>query len=220
MKTLEECEALLEKVGLATILPAKDALFPCLLWEARGDRHRREVWDDAMERVWTWKDDLPAQRKAWLGRLFGDRVVLLHHRLLEPFLAWRGRPKVGELYREGLLTHEASRVWSAVEKAEDPLGRGPLRRAAGLSSREDASRFDRACRELERRLLLTRAGRSAVASGWDANSYAPVERWFPQQWEGSRSWPQSEAAEAVREALERAAPEATEKAVARWMRDV
>ncbi len=220
MKTIEECEALLESVGLATILPAKDALLPCLLWEARGDRERREVWDEAMERVWTWKDDLPARKTAWLGQLFGDRVVLLHRRLLPPFLAWRDQPRVKKLYEDGLLTHEAFRVVTAVEQATEPLGRKSLRRASGLSSREDAGRFDRACRDLERRLLLTRAGRSSTASGWDANSYALVEAWFPTEWEAARSWTNEEARAAVKEALEQAAPGASERQLARWMRNL
>lgn len=218
MKTIEECEALLERVGLATILPAKDTLLPCLLWEARGDRERREVWDEAMERVWTWKDDLPARKTAWLGQLFGDRVILLHRRLLPPFLAWRGQPRVKKLYEDGLLTQEAFRVWSAVEQADGPSGRAPLRRLSGLSSREDAARFDRACRELERRLLLTRAGRSGTASGWDANSYSSVETWFPTEWKAARNWTKEEAGAAVQEALEQAAPEASERHLARWMR--
>lgn len=220
MKTIEECEAFLEKVGIATVLPAKDALFPCLLWEARGDRERRRVWDAAIERVWTWKDDLPAQKTAWLGRLFGDRVVLLHSRLLPPFLAWRGRPKVDDLYQEGLLTNEAFRVWSTVEQADEPIGRAPLRRGSGLSSKEDAARFDRACRDLERRLLLTRAGRAEVASGWDSNSYARVESWFSTEWEQAEAWESEEAEETVRAALQHAAPEATERQVVRWMREV
>lgn len=219
MNTIEECEALLDRVGLATILPSKDALLPCLLWEARGDRNRREVWDEAMDRVWTWKDDLPAARAAFLGRLFGDRVVLLHRRLLPPFLAWRGRPRAAQVYAEGALTREAFRVWTAVEQTDEPLGRAPLRRASGLSSREDASRFDRACRDLERRLLLTRAGRSAVSSGWDANAYALVERWFPKEWEASRDWSQAQAGPAVKAALQHAAPQATPRQIDRWMRD-
>lgn len=220
METIADCESYLRQVGIATILPSKDALLPCLLWEARGDRERREVWDQAMDRVWTWKDDLPAERTAWLGRLMGDRVVLLHRRLLAPFIAWRGRPDVEGLYAEGLLSREAYRVWRAVEQAEEPLGRTPLRRLSGLSAREDASRFDRACRDLERRLLLTRAGRSPVASGWDANSYATVERWFPEEWEASGNWDASAAVAAVKEALQAAAPDATARQMARWMRDV
>lgn len=209
---------MLERVGLATILPAKDGLLPCLLWEARGDRERREVWDQAMDRVWSWKDDLPSAKVAWLGRLLEDRVVLLHRRLLAPFIAWRGRPQVEELYEEGLLSREAFRVWRAVEQADGPLGRTPLRRLSGLSAREDAGRFDRACRDLERRLLLTRAGRSPGPCGWDANSYALVERWFPEQWEASRGWERSAAGAAVKQALELAAPEATTRQMARWMR--
>lgn len=220
MKTIDECEAFLERLGLATILPGKSAVLPCLLWEARGNRERLRVWDEAIERVWTWKDDLPARRTAWLGRLFGDQVVLLHHRLLAPFLEWRGRPEAEELYQEGLLTREAFRVWSALQKASEPLGRAPLRRASGLASSEDAGRFDRACRDLESRLLLTRAGRAPVASGWDSNSYALVERWFPEEWRDSHHWSASSAEETVRKALQSAAPEATDRQLGRWMRGI
>lgn len=218
LTTIQECEAYLEDVGLATILPAKDALLPCLLWQARGDRERREVWDDALDRAWRWKDDLPAAKKAWLGRLFGDRVVLLHRRLLPAFLAWRGRPNVRTLYQDGQLSREAFTVWSSVEGADEPMGRAELRRAAGLAAREHASRFDRACRDLEKRLLLTRAGRSAVASGWDANSYMPVQDWFADEWKAAQSLDPDEAGEVVREALEQAAPDASARQLARWMR--
>lgn len=220
MKTLKECEALLERVGLATVLPAKDGLLPCLLWEARGNRGPFEDWDEAMERVWTWKDELPARRTAWFGRLFGDRVILLHRRLLPPFLRWRGQLRVQDIYDEGHLTQEAFRVWNSVERADEPVGRIPLRRAAGLSAREDAARFDRACRDLERRLLLTRAGRSPLGQGWDSNAYAPVESWFSEEWKAAADWSWGEAKTAVREALEAAAPEASSKQLDRWMRQI
>lgn len=220
VQTFEECEAFLAERGLATVLPSPDGLLPCLLWEARGHRGRAEEWDEAFDRVWRWKDDLSARRTAFGGRLFGDRVILLHRRLLAPFLCWRGMPvtDVADLYQEGVLTREARRLADILEAARGPLGRATLRRESGLSGKAGAARFDRACRDLERRMLLTRAGRSDTRTGWDANAHALVRDWFPEEVAEARRWPPDEARDAVREALGSAAPEATERQVARWMR--
>lgn len=218
VETLEECEAVLARHGLATVLPSRDRLLPCLLWEARGRESYVEQWDEVMDRVWRWKDDLPARRLAWAGRLFGDRVILLHRSLLAPFLRWRGMPgaDLEEIYHEGLITREARRVAEALSRGEK--GRKALRRESGLAGKADAGRFDRACRDLERRMHLTRAGRADTAAGWDSNAYALVRDWFPDEVAEARRWPPEEAREAVRAALEAAAPEATPRQLDRWMR--
>lgn len=220
MRTYEECEAFLARVGMATVLPSKDGLLPCLLWEARGRRGPAEEWDEAFDNIWRWKDDLTGARTAFGGRLFGDRVILLHRGLLAPFLRWRGMPgtDVEDLYREGLLTREARRVAAVLEAASGALARATLRHEAGMAGKAGASRFERACRDLERRLFLTRAGRAATSTGWDSNAHALVRDWFPEEVAEARRWPADEAADAVREALRTAAPEATERDLARWMR--
>ena len=55
-------------------------------------------------------------------------------------------------------------------------GAGAL--ALGLTDKRGAAHFDRACRDLERLLLITRAGSAALASGWDSNAYVLLERHF------------------------------------------
>lgn len=67
-------------------------------------------------------------------------------------------------------------------------------------------------------MILTRAGRSATTTGWDANVHALVRDWFPEEVAEARRWPPDEARQAVQEALGSAAPEATGRQVARWMR--
>lgn len=181
MKTIEECERYLAEVGLATVLPARNQVLPCLLWAARG-HEGPAVYDRHFERIWLWKDELPARRSALAGRLFGNQVCLLHRDLAPAFTSWRRAPasvaEVRGLYRDGLLSQEAKRLVEALADT-DELGRRALRRAVGLAGKADKSRFERACRELERRLILTRAGRASDGPGWDSCTYALVLRRFP-----------------------------------------
>ena len=207
MKTLQECEQFLAQVGMATVLPGKAGLLPCLLWEAQGHRGPFSGADQAFHNIWTWKDELPQKRLAWAGRLLGTQVLLVHASLLPALLGARGPLEVQELYEEGGLSQPAYRIWKALQSAPGALSRADLK--AGTS----ASEFDKACRDLERLLVLTRSGSVARAQGWDSNSYALVERHFP----AITPLTHAAARQKVRKALERAAPEASAAQLRRWL---
>ena len=213
MKTLEECEQFLDRVGMATVLPGKRALFPCLLWQAQGHKGPFSGADVAFHNIWTWKDELPARRFAFAGRLLGDQVLLVHTRLLPALLGYRGRLDVAELYADGELSRDAFRLWETLQKAPSPVGRKELRLALGLTDKRGAAHFDRACRDLERLLLITRAGSAALASGWDSNAYVLLERHFDK----IEPVPHKCGAALVREALLAAAPQASSLHLQRWM---
>ncbi len=207
-----ECEAWLKRVGLATVLPGKAALLPCLMWHVQGHRGPFSGWDEAFQNVWTWKDELPAQGLAWAGHLLGSQVMLVHVTLLPVLLGARGALDAEELYEEGGLSQPAIRVYRQLASAAAPLGRAPLRSALNLKPAE----FDKACRDLERLLLITRCGTVTQGAGWGSNSYALVERHFPKL----QPLPHAAARAALRSALQQAAPEAGEAQLRRWLKSI
>lgn len=210
--TYSECEGWLATVGMATVLPGKAALWPCMLWEAQGHRGPFSGWDEAFQNVWNWKDELPARGRAWAGHLLGSQVMLVHVNLLPVFLGARGPLEVEELYEEGGLSQPAVQVYRYLSKAAGAVGRAQLRAALGLS----APIFDKACRDLERLLVITRCGTVTEGPGWGANAYALVDRHFA----GATSMPHREARVMLRETLQRTAPEAKEAQLRRWCRDL
>ena len=213
MQSLQECVQFLDQVGMATVLPGKQALLPCLLWQAQGHRGAFSGEDAAFHNIWTWKDELPAQRLAFAGRLLGHQVLLVHVRLLPALLGYRGRLDVAELYAAGELSRDAFRLWQRLGQVGAPQGRKELRMGLGLGDKKGAGLFDRACRDLERLLVLTRAGSAPQAQGWDSNAYALVDGHFP----GLAPLPRKESAEQLTEALLRAAPQATPLQLKRWL---
>ncbi|MBX3172525.1 MAG: hypothetical protein KF760_34295 [Candidatus Eremiobacteraeota bacterium] len=208
--TSSECERWLASVGMATVLPGKAGLWPCMLWEAQGHRGPFSGWDEAFQNVWSWKDEWPARGLAWAGHLLGSQVMLVHVSLLPVFLGARGRLDVEELYEEGGLSQPAIRVYRYLKAASPTVGRAELRSALGFT----APVFDKACRDLERLLVITRCGTVTEGPGWGANAYALVERHFAEISPLSHG----PARAALAEALRRAAPAATEVQLRRWSR--
>jgi hypothetical protein len=213
MKTIQECAQFLEEVGMATVLPGKRALFPCLLWQAQGHRGAFSGDDPAFHNIWKWKDQLPARGLAWAGRLLDQQVLLIHVRLLPILLGYRGPLDAAELYEDGQLDRNAWRLWEVLSQSKKPMGRQELRDTLGLNDKKAASTFDRACRDLERLLVLTRAGSARRANGWDSNAYALVDRHFATL----KALPRFEAAPRLRDALQQAAPTATPTQLRRWL---
>jgi hypothetical protein len=213
MKTLADCEKFIDRVGMATVLPGKSP-FTCLLWEAQGHQGSFSGDDPAFQNIWNWKDELPAKKLAFAGRLLGEQVLLVHRRLLPALLGLRGPVDADFMYEDGLLQRDAFRLWQILKSAENPLGRKELRRQLALSDKSGASAFDRACKELESRLVMTRSGSAAMASGWDSNAYTLVERHFSD----IAPLPRKDSLSLVEQALRDAAPAATEVQLQRWMK--
>jgi hypothetical protein len=213
MKTLTDCEKFIDRVGMATVLPGKSP-FTCLLWEAQGHRGSFTGEDVAFQNIWNWKDELPAHKMAFAGRLLGEQVLLVHRRLLPAWLGLRGPVDVEFMYEDGLLQRNAFRLWQVLKEATKPLGRKELRRLLGLSDKTGASAFDKACKELESRLIVTRAGSASMASGWDSNAYTLVEKHFSEVIALARK----DSLAAVQQALQDAAPEASESQQQRWLK--
>lgn len=205
-----ECEKWLKSVGLCTVLPGKTALWPCLLWAVQGHQGPFSGWDVGFQNTWAWKDQLPAEGRAWAGHLLGSQVMLVHSSLLPVLLGARGPLDVEELYEDGGLSQSAHRIFQHLRSSKAEVGRAQLRKVLSLGPAE----FDRACRDLERLLVVTRCGAVSEGPGWGSNSYALVERHFPEV------APMSFAAArtVLAEILRKAAPTATEAQMRRWLK--
>lgn len=205
-----ECEKWLKSVGLCTVLPGKSKLWPCLLWAVQGHEGPFSGWDVGFQNAWDWKDRLPAEGRAWAGHLLGSQVMLVHASLLPVLLGARGGLEAEELYEEGGLSQPAVSIYRFLAAAPSEVGRARLRAALKLRPAE----FDKACRELERLLIITRCGAVSEGPGWGSNSYALVERHFA----GVRPMAFGPARSALAEMLKAAAPTATEAQMRRWVK--
>ncbi len=132
-------------------------------WAVRDDGGRFVDFTPDFGRVWRWKDELPEQRLVCAGKHLGGRASLVALRLLPALYALtgrRGRP--GDFRDEEL---------SPVERdvAEAVLMAGPTSTAElpALSGHE-RKRVGAAADRLQRRLVLTAAGREERDRGWPA----------------------------------------------------
>ena len=101
----------LDGVGIAALLPGADLVLPSLWeavagtrvveWAVRRDDGKLEFTPE-MSRCWQWKDELPAQGHALVGKHFGRWAALVAPRLISEVwtVAAERRDAATELHRE------------------------------------------------------------------------------------------------------------------------
>jgi hypothetical protein len=160
LRSLGEAAAFVDDVGFALLFPTDRPVAPSL-WEAVAGPDAMPFaggMGTAESLVWTWKDLLPEAGFAWSGRFIRGRASLLSPRLLAALYPGRGEP---DDHRSVTLPPEAHEI-------ADALRAGPLPSSALRSLVGHRGRYDRAIRELQRRLLVTSAGVREQPSGWPA----------------------------------------------------
>ncbi|MBI2861597.1 MAG: hypothetical protein HYX89_02130 [Chloroflexi bacterium] len=190
----------IDEVGFALLFPGRGVELPSL-WEAVcGGREPLSYWDDRVQALWEWKDELAIARRAWYGKYFHSKPTFISLAILPAFLKIAELPAdpsdAQSLYQAGHLSREARDLYSLVLQS-GPISSLSLRRSAGLMGKTRGTRFERALRELQRKLLLAKVGISETGSSWPSDIFAPIHLAFPQAFEASITLGIEEARSAV-----------------------
>jgi hypothetical protein len=153
------------------------------LWEAVVGRAkprwpRRSHHDDGIGLTWQLKDDLPAARRVYYGKLLRGRPVLVALDLLPAFYALvRGRQRARDYlteYEAGRLSLTAKRLMDALVR-EHPQYTRELRASTFLLEPARTREFERAMAELQQGL-------------WVVKSEERYEPTFSYRWELLEAW--------------------------------
>ena len=154
------------------LYPSDDLALPSL-WEALTGRQEVD-WADREDgrfvdftpdfaRVWQWKDELPEQRLVCAGKHLGGRASLVSLRMLPALYSLTGRAGHADDFRSEELSPVERDVAEAVLEG-GPISTAELPELAG----HERKRVSAATHRLQRRLILTAAGRQERERGWPA----------------------------------------------------
>jgi hypothetical protein len=172
--TVDEAAAWLAKVGVALLFPKPDYVLPSL-WEAvagrsdvewaiRDEDEKYVSFTPEMAKVWSWKDELPRKRLACIGLHVVRTTGLIAPDLVPAVYALTGRAGRPDDFREAELEPlELELAETALELAR-PTTRRELRLLVNREKRE----VDKAVNGLQRKLVLTNAGRDEAEAGWSS----------------------------------------------------
>ena len=175
---------------------------PCL-WEAVvGRAHprwpRRSHHDDGVGLTWRLKDELPAARRVYYGKLLRGRPVLVALDLFPAFYALaRGRQRARDYrteYEAGRMSHTARRLMDALVR-EHPQYTRELRGNTFLLEPGRTREFERAMAELQQGLWIVKSEERyepTFSYRWDL-----LEAWLPDGAAEGRRMPRAAALDAV-----------------------
>lgn len=160
-------------MGLAVLYPNDDLVLPSLWealtgrqdvdWAVREDGGKFVDFTPDFARVWGWKDELPEQRLVCAGKHLGGRASLVSLRMLPALYALTGRAgKPDDFLGEELSPIEHDVAAALLENG--PTSSAELPHLAGHERR----RTHAAAERLQRRLVVTAAGRQERDRGWPA----------------------------------------------------
>jgi hypothetical protein len=157
---------------------------PCL-WEAVVGRARprwpkRSHHDDGIGLTWRLKDELPAARRVYYGKILKGRPLLVALDLFPAFYALvRGRQRARDYlaeYQAGRLSHTARRLMDALVR-DHPQYTRELRANAFMLESGKTREFERAMAELQQGLWVVKTEERyepTFSYRWDL-----LEAWLP-----------------------------------------
>ncbi|MFI0355134.1 hypothetical protein [Actinomadura sp. 9N407] len=168
LRTLDSAASFIDDVGFAVLFGDSEAAFPALREAARDDASPRLAagWGEDLERMWSWKDELPVQGHAWVGRFVCGKQSLLSPRLLALL--------IGDTPSADALSPLGRKVAGRLE-AEGPTSMRAIRQDYGLNSRTGQRLLD----ELGRALVVTNYGTVQDGPGWPSCVIELTGRAFP-----------------------------------------
>ncbi|MDE3090153.1 MAG: winged helix DNA-binding domain-containing protein [Chloroflexota bacterium] len=195
VRTMDDAARFIDAVGFSLLFASTQGTpalavtagasveLPSLFEAVKGRRDAHiDDWDKDSDRVWVWKNDLPAARRAFYGKtLAAGKPVFVSLKMLPYLFAVTAPENVDEAYRRGSLSHEAKRVHDAL-RAQGPTPTMVLRESVGL----DSARYHRALDELQRALVILPVGAIIEQGAWASQIFELAARWFPRQAERAR----------------------------------
>ena len=179
IRTMDQAAEFVDAVGFSLLFASTQGIeLPSLFEAVKGRRDARiEDWDQDSDRVWVWKNDLPAARRAFYGKaLAGGKPVFVSLKMLPYLFATTALEDVDDAYQQGRISQDAKRVSDAV-RAMGPTPTIALRAALGL----DVRRYHRALDELQRALVILPIGAVNEHGAWPSQIFELAARWFPRQ---------------------------------------
>lgn len=180
-RTLPAAAAFLRRAGLALLMPHAGIPLPSLFEVIRGrpGGHPFRPWTKDSDRMWEWKDAIPAKRLAFYGAVWRGVPGYIAPAGLPAMLRIRRCPPgpegFREAYRDGRLPFDANRIAETLLKT-GALNVYRLRIATGLTP----GPFKSALTRLERALLVARCGTDDRDTTWPATVVDLTARLFPQ----------------------------------------
>lgn len=175
----------MEQVGFCSTFYRFPEGVACL-WEAVVGRSRprwprRSHHDAGVGLTWRLKDELPARRRVYYGRLLHGRPLLVALDLFPAFYAMtRGRQRARDYrteYEAGRLSHTARRIMDALVR-DHPQYTRELRASCFLIESSRTRDFERAMTELQRGLWVVKIEERyepTFSYRWDL-----LEAWLPE----------------------------------------
>lgn len=184
IQTMGEAARFIDAVGFCLLFASTQGIeLPSLFEAVKGRRDAHiDDWDDDSDRVWVWKNDLPAARRAYYGKALAGKPVFVSLKML-PYLYAIAAPDAARLddaYARGRISLDAKRVYAAL-RALGPTPTMALRAAVGLDRAGDSARYHRALDQLQRALVILPVGAVVEQGAWSSQIFELVTRWFPRQ---------------------------------------
>ncbi len=168
VQTLEEARDFVRTVGLVGVLYDPKGTLPTL-WDALAfTGSGPDTWGEKLAHVLALRQQLVATypEQIFSGKIRGGRVVLMSmERLKQEYVRYH-RPIEA-------CSDLAQQLYAII--AQEPIATLPLRLAAGLVTRKDRGRFERALQELQRTFNITRLLTINSADVW-----VPFRQQYPQ----------------------------------------
>ena len=147
---MEEARDFVLKVGLADVVHNPKGKQPTL-WDALAfTANGPDAWGEKLGQVWALRQQLTATypEQIFSGKIRGGRIILMSMERLHEQYARYHRPLEA-------CSDLAQQLYAII--AQGPIASLPLRQAAGLVTRKERSRFERALQELQTTFNIARS---------------------------------------------------------------
>lgn len=181
--TLTDAARFIDRFGFCWLFAPRDRKLelPALFEAVKGQRDVHiENWDADSDKVWAWKNDLPAAKRAYYGKALAGKPCFISLKILPYALAAMGEPDFENAYARGAISFDTKRVYDALKN----FGAQPtqmLKRNAGFVGKDGNARFHKALDDLQKRLLAMPMGATNEGLAWPSQIFDLVAHWFPEQ---------------------------------------